>query len=79
LIRSWRSTLGQRGRGSVDIEQREVRLAVLFDAEVQRLHAPVFVLGHLAAETFDDGGELLGQILDLLRADVLAREIDVFV
>ncbi len=71
--------LGQRGRRRVDIEQREVRLAVLLDAEVQRLHAPVFVLGDLAAQTLDDGRELLGQVLDLLRADVLARKIDVFV
>jgi len=56
-----------------------MRLAVLADAEVQRLHAPVFVLGDLATETLDDRRELLGQVLDLLRADVLAREIDVFV
>ncbi len=71
--------LGQRRGRRIDVEQREVRLAVLADAEVQRLHAPVFVLGDLAAETFDHGGELLAQVLDLLRADVLAREIDVFV
>ena len=43
------------------------------------LHAPVFVLGDLATQLLDDAGELRGQFLDLLRADVLAREIDVFV
>ena len=71
--------LHDRGRRGIKVEQREMRLAVLVDAEVQRLHAPVFVLGDLATQTFDDGGELLGQVLDLLRADVLARQIDVFV
>jgi [acyl-carrier-protein] S-malonyltransferase len=68
----------RRGR-RIDIEQREMRLAIFADAEVQRLHAPVFVLGDLAAHLLDDAGELLGQIFDLLRADVLARKVDVFV
>src|SRR6185369_1901942 len=68
----------RRGR-RIDVEQREVRLAVLADAEVQRLHAPVFVLGDLATEAFDDRSELLGHVFDLLRADVLARKIDVLI
>src|SRR5256885_12714050 len=63
--------LGQRRGRRIDVEQREVGLAVLADAEVQRLHAPVFVLGDLATQSFDDGCELLGQVFDLLRADVL--------
>src|SRR3954469_10986680 len=61
--------LGQRRGRRIDVEQREMRLAVLADPEVERLHPPVFVLRDLAAETFDDGGELLGQVFDLLRAD----------
>ena len=71
--------LGDRGRRRVDVDQREMRLAVLADAVGEGLHAPIFGLGDLAAQTFDDGLELGGQVLDLLRADVLARKIDVFV
>ena len=70
---------GERGCRRIDVEKREVRLAVLLDAEVQRLHAPVLVLGDLATEPLDDRRELLGQVFDLLRADVLARKIDVLI
>src|SRR3954470_15601330 len=52
--------LGQRRRRRIDVEQREVRLAVLADAEVQRLHAPVFVLEDFATKSFNHSGELLG-------------------
>src|SRR5262245_37141500 len=65
--------LDQRGRRRIDVEKREVRLAVLADAEGQGLDAPVFVLGDLATQLLDDAGQLRGQFLDLLRADVLAR------
>ena len=79
LMRSWRSISVERRRRRVDVQQREVRLAVLADAEGERLHAPIFGLGDLAAHLLDDAVELRGQFLDLLRADVLAREIDVLV
>ena len=71
--------LVQRGRRRIDIEQRQVRLAVLAHAVGERLQAPIFVLGDLAAHLPDDAGQLRGQFFDLLRAQVLARQIDVFV
>ena len=66
-------------RRRIDIEQRHVRLAVLADAVGEGLHPPIFGLGDLAARFGDDAGKLCGQFLDLLRAQILAREIDVFV
>ena len=71
--------LVERGRRRVDIEQRHVRLAVLADAIVEGLHPPIFGLSDLAARLGDDAGQLRGQFLDLLRAQILARKIDVFV
>ena len=71
--------LVERGRRRIDIEQRHVRLAVLADAVGEGLQPPIFVLGDLAAHLSDDAGQLRGQFLDLLRAQVLAREVDVFV
>ena len=38
-----------------------------------------YVLGDLAALRGEDAGQLRGQFLDLLRAQILARKIDVFV
>src|SRR5205085_3754115 len=71
---------GQRGRRRIELEQREVRLAVLTDAERERLDAPVFrVADKLAAEALDDALEVRRHLLDLLRAQILARQIDVFV
>src|SRR5205085_3221245 len=62
------------------LEQGEVGLAVLADAERERLDAPVFrVADELAAEALDDALEAGRHLLDLLRAQVLARQIDVFV
>ena len=69
----------ERGRRRIDVDQRHVRFAVLADAVVERLEAPIFVLGDLAALLFDDAGQLRGQFLDLLPAQILAREVDVFV
>ena len=37
------------------------------------------ILAIVAAESLDDALELRGQFLDLLRADVLARKIDVLI
>ena len=68
------------GRGRrVDVEQRHVRLAVLADAVGEGLHPPIFGLGDLPAHLLDDAFVLRGERFDLLRAGVLAREVDVFV
>ena len=46
--------LGQRGGRGVELEQGEMRLAVLADAERERLDAPVFrIADELAAEAFE--------------------------
>ena len=42
--------LGDRRRRRIDVQQREMRLAVLVDAVGEGLHAPVFGLGDLAAQ-----------------------------
>ena len=56
-----------------------MRFAVLLDAESERLHAPIFHLGELAAEAFHHRFEAVGQGLDLLGRDVLTRHVDVLV
>src|SRR6478672_5963616 len=66
--------LRDRSRGSIDVEQHEMRLAVLVHAVGQRAHAPVLGLGDLAAEPFDDPRHLGGQLFDLLGARILTRE-----
>src|SRR5262249_24209985 len=71
--------LVEGGRRRVDIEQGEMRLAVLTQTVGEGLNAPLLGLGDLAPHLFDDGLELGGQFFDLLRAGVLAREEDVFV
>src|SRR6516164_7187791 len=71
--------LVEGGRRRVDIEQGEMRLAVLTQTVGEGLHAPLLGLGDLAPHLFDDGLELGGQFFDLLGAGVLAREEDVFV
>src|SRR6185503_15097274 len=71
--------LVQRCGRRIDIEQRHVRFAVLADAIGEGLQAPIFVLGDFAAHLPDDSGQLGGQFFDLLRAQILARKVDVFV
>ena len=71
--------LGQGGRGGVDVEQREVRLAVLLDPVGEGLDAPVFDLFDLAAGGGDDPFILLGQRFHLLGGYVLTSKIDVLV
>src|ERR1700734_482675 len=71
--------LVDRGRRRIDVQQREMRLAVLAQPVGQGFHAPVFVFGDGPAETLDDALQLRGQFLDLLRAGVLARKIDVLI
>jgi len=65
--------------GGVDVEQREVRLAVLLDAVGERLDAPVLGLADGAAVRLDDALELLDQGLDLLCRNILACQEDVLV
>src|SRR5262249_40687412 len=71
--------LVEGGGRRVDVEHREMGLAVLAQAVGQRLDAPLLGLGDLAAHLLDDAFELRGQFLDLLRARVLARQETVFV
>jgi hypothetical protein len=71
--------LDHRLGGAGDVEKREVRLAVLLDAERERLQSPRLDLGDRAAERGDFLLDLLRQRLDLLRRDVLARQEDVLV
>src|SRR5579871_511731 len=66
--------LGNNGRGAIDVEHHEMRLAVLVDAVGQRAQAPLLGLGDLAAKRGDDAGDLVGDVFDLLRARVLTRE-----
>src|SRR5262249_57886877 len=66
--------LVEGGRWRVDIEQGEMRLAVLTQTVGEGLNAPLLGLGDLAPRLFDDGLELRGQFFDLLRARVWARE-----
>src|SRR4051812_32641821 len=56
-----------------------MRLAVLAQPVGEGLDPPLLDFGDLAAHLLDHAFELGGQFLDLLRADVLAREHDVFV
>src|SRR5262249_37759233 len=71
--------LVESGRRRLDVEQGEMRFAVLAQPIGQGFHAPLFGLGDLAAHLLDDGFELGGQVFDLLRARVLARDKDVFI
>src|SRR6516165_7145920 len=71
--------LDDRLRGPGDVQQREVRLAVLLDAEGKRLQSPRLDLGDRAAERGDLRLDLLRQRLDLLLRDVLARQEDMLI
>lgn len=51
-----------------------MRLAVFADTIAEGLDPPVFGLGDLAATRSQDFGELIGQLFDLLRGNVLPRE-----
>ncbi len=56
-----------------------MRFAVLANAICEGLQPPIFVLCDLTTHLPDDSGQLRGQFLDLLRAQVLARKVDVFI
>ncbi len=71
--------LVDHGRRRVEVHERVMRLAVLAQPIGEGLDAPLLELGDLAAHLLDDALELGGQFFDLLRADVLARQEDVFV
>src|ERR1700754_821606 len=66
--------LGDHSGRAVDVQQHEMRLAILVHAIGQRAYAPVFRLHDLAAALFDDAGHLGGQFFDLLGARILTRE-----
>ena len=68
-----------RGRGRVDAEEHVMPLAVLLDAVGEAAQAPVFALLHLAALLGDDGGDQLGDRLDLLLRDVVACNEHAFI
>src|SRR5215472_3244753 len=56
-----------------------MRLPIFAQAVGERLDAPIFGLLDRPAESLDDAFQLSGQFIDLLRAGVLAREINVFI
>jgi hypothetical protein len=65
--------------GSVDVHQREMRLAVLLDPIGEGLDAPIFDLADGSAQRGDDILELPGQRFSLLRRNILTGKIDVLV
>ena len=71
--------LGDRRRRGVEVEEREMRLAVLLDAVGEGLDAPHLGLLDLAAVLLDDALVLVDHRLDLLGRHVLASHEDVFV
>ena len=66
-------------RRCVDVEQCEMRLAVLPQTIGEGLHAPLLGLDDLASHLLENAGELGGKLFDLLRAGILARQEDVFI
>src|SRR5262249_36158034 len=71
--------LGDRSRRRLDVEQHEMRLAVLVHAIGEGAHAPVLGLGDLAAGLLDNAGHLGGQFFHLLGARVRTREKNILV
>src|ERR1700733_7297831 len=66
------------GRGG-NVQEREMSLAVLLDAEGKRLQTPRLDLGDGAAQRGDLGLDLFRQRLDLLLRDVLAHQEDMLI
>ena len=56
-----------------------MRLAVFLDAERERLDAPIFRFGYLAAIGFDNTRILFCQCFDLLGRYILPNEINMLV
>ena len=68
-----------RRRRRVDVQKREIRLAVLLDAEGEGFETPCLDLRHRAALRGDQRLELFGESFDLRRSHVLTRHIDMLV
>ena len=71
ICRSISATACVRG---VDVEEGVMRAAVLLDLVGGGLETPIFGLGDLAAQLFDDGLVSIHKRCHLLRRDVLARK-----
>jgi len=67
------------GRRRVNIQEGEMCLAVLPQAIGERLDAPLFSFGDLAAHLLDHAFELGRYFFNLLSAEILARKHDVFI
>src|SRR3984893_14419532 len=70
---------GERGGRGIDIQKREMCLAVLLDPVGQGFHSPIFHFLDFATEGFDDSFELRRERLHLLGGNILTRQIDVLV
>ena len=70
---------GQTYDGRIDVEQGEMRLAVLLDAEGQGFDAPIFYLADLATASGDNGLKLLSQSFHLLGGHILTSHINVLI
>src|SRR5271156_2865104 len=68
-----------RRRRRVDVQKREIRLTVLFDAECEGFETPCLDLRHRAALRGDQRLELFGESFDLRRSHILTRHIDMLV
>ena len=79
LIDHWRSASARAAGGSVEVDQGEMRLAVLLDPVGEGLDAPIFDLADRAAEAGDRGLELLGEGFRLLGGQVLASKENMLV
>ena len=62
------------GGRRVDIEHREMRLAILAQTVRQGPHPPLLGLRDLATLLLDDALDLRGELLDLLRANKISVE-----
>ena len=78
-MRSWRSISASAAGGASTLSSVKCALRFLRMRKVSDLTPQYSFLVTLPPSLLDDALELRGQFLDLLRADVLAREIDVFV
>src|SRR5271156_3695578 len=68
-----------RRRRRVDVQKREIRLTVLFDAKGEGFETPCLDLRHRAALRGDQRLELFGESFDLRRSHILTRHIDMLV
>ena len=71
--------LGDRGCGSVEIEQDVMALAVLLDLVGEGLQTPLLGLGNFATVVANDRRVSFGELLDLRGRDVLACDEHAFI